>query len=75
MSTPVPTRRGLADTPIVRPSRAAPTPGYVRRWERRLRDAPFFLVERRKGKRWMYGSIALAAALWTYIYLFVQLRF
>ena len=43
-------------------------PGY-RLYERRLRDAPFFLVERRKGRSWMYGSIALAAALWSYVLL------
>lgn len=43
-------------------------PGY-RPYERRLRDASFFLVERRKGRSWMYGSIALAAALWTYVLL------
>jgi hypothetical protein len=41
-------------------------------FERRLRDTSFYLVERRKGKLWMYGSIALATSLWTYIYLFVR---
>jgi hypothetical protein len=46
----------------------------LRPHERRWRDASFFLVERRKGKTWMYGSIALAAALWGYIYLFVPYR-
>ena len=46
-------------------------PGF-RLFERRLRDTSFYLVERRKGKVWMYGSISLAAALWGYIYLFVR---
>ena len=43
-----------------------------RLYERRWRDASFILVERRKGKGWMYGSIALAAALWTYLLCFVK---
>jgi hypothetical protein len=31
--------------------------------ERRWHDAPIFLVERRQGKLWKYGSFALAVAL------------
>jgi hypothetical protein len=34
-----------------------------RRWERRYRDARFFLVERRKGDWWKYGSIVLSVVL------------
>jgi len=34
-----------------------------------LRDASFFLVERRKGKGWMYASIAIAALLWGWLFL------
>jgi hypothetical protein len=60
-------RAQRAPTPVEQP------PGY-RAHERRWRDASFFVVERRKGKAWMYGSIALAAALWAYIYLFVHFR-
>jgi hypothetical protein len=56
--------------PVVEPQHA---PGY-RPHERRWRDASFFLVERRKGRAWMYGSIAVAAALWAYIYFFVHFR-
>jgi len=43
-----------------------------RRHERRWRDASIVLVERRKGKAWMYGSITLAAALWSYLYVLVR---
>lgn len=46
-------------------------PGF-RLFERRWRDSSFYLVERRKGKVWMYGSMLLAASLWGYIYLFVR---
>ena len=48
-----------------------PPPGF-RKHERRWRDASFFLVERRRGRFYMYGSMGVAAALWTYIYLFVR---
>ena len=61
-------------TPVRVPAPAAPQklpPGF-RKHERRWRNASFVLVERRKGKRYMYGSIAIAAALWGYIYLFVR---
>jgi hypothetical protein len=34
-----------------------------RQHERRWRDAPFFIVERRKGPFWKYGSTAVAIAL------------
>lgn len=72
MPTPVSSKSSLehvqrAPTPIVR------QPGY-RKHERRWRNATFILVERRKGKRWMYGSIALAGGLWAYIYFFVHFR-
>ncbi|MGE5169711.1 MAG: hypothetical protein ACM3JC_04980 [Rudaea sp.] len=74
MATPTITKRSSVErvqhAPLTREQRA---PGY-RPHERRWRDAQFFLVERRRGKAWMYGSIALAAALWTYIYLFVHFR-
>jgi hypothetical protein len=72
MPPPATTRRTLAAPTITRPAKAPRTPGYVRRAERRWRSASFYLVERRKGKLWMYGSIALAIALWAYVYLFVQ---
>jgi hypothetical protein len=55
------------------PTLAKQQPGY-RAHERRWRDASFFLVERRKGKAWMYGSTVLAGALWTYIYFFVHFK-
>ena len=58
------------NTPGRRATDKAP-PG-VRTHERRWRDASFFLVERRRGKFYMYGSMGVAAALWTYIYLFVR---
>ena len=74
MPPPTTTRRTLEAPTITRPARAPRIPGYVRRAERRWRSAPFYLVERRKGKTWMYGSIALAVALWLYVYLFVQFR-
>jgi len=32
--------------------------------ERRWRDAGFFLIERRNGDLWKYGSILLGVALW-----------
>jgi hypothetical protein len=34
-----------------------------RRHERHIRNAPFFLVERRNGNLWKYGSIVLLT-LW-----------
>lgn len=37
--------------------------------ERRWRDASIFLVERRRGDLWKYGSIALCVALWAYVWL------
>jgi hypothetical protein len=65
-------------TPTRSPARVAapaaprkPPPGF-RKHERRWRDASFILVERRRGKLYMYGSIAVATALWSYIYLFVR---
>ena len=58
------------NTPGRRATDKAP-PGF-RTHERRWRDASFFLVERRRGKFYMYGSMGVAAALWTYIYLFVR---
>jgi hypothetical protein len=57
-------------TPQRRASDKLP-PGF-RKHERRWRDASFFLVERRRGRLYMYGSMGVAAALWTYIYLFVR---
>ena len=72
MANSVTTRRALAREASVPGGRAPRAPGYLRRCERRWRSASFFLVERRKGKLRMYGSIALAAALWAYVYLFVQ---
>jgi hypothetical protein len=36
-----------------------------RKHERRWRSAPFFIVERRNGDLWKYGSIALCIALLT----------
>ena len=63
------TRRPVRVAPPVPPEK--PPPGF-RKHERRWRDASFILVERRKGKLYMYGSIAFAAALWCYIYLFVR---
>ena len=47
-------------------------PAGFRLFERRWRNSSFYLVERRRGKLWMYGSMALAASLWGYIYLFVR---
>lgn len=74
MATSTVTKRASLEraqrAPVVAPQHA---PGY-RPHERRWRDASFFLVERRKGKAWMYGSIALAAALWAYIYFFAHFR-
>jgi hypothetical protein len=72
MASSFTTRRALARAPSVPHVGAQRAPGYLRRCERRWRSASFFLVERRKGKLWMYGSIALAAALWAYVYLFIQ---
>ena len=54
-----------------RPAPPKPPPGF-RKHERRWRNASFILVERRRGKLYMYGSIALAAGLWSYIYLFLR---
>jgi hypothetical protein len=76
---------GARDTDAARPlgrSTAAPAsfpdrrsaqrvvlaPG-TRPHERRWRDAPIILVERRKGSVWKYGSIALCAALWAQVWL------
>jgi hypothetical protein len=74
MATPTVTKRASLErvqrAPVVDVRQAA---GY-RPHERRWRNASFYLVERRKGKVWMYGSIALAAALWAYIYFFVHFR-
>ena len=36
--------------------------------ERRWRESPFVLVERRKGPRWKYGSIVICAVLWAYVW-------
>jgi hypothetical protein len=36
--------------------------------ERRWRESPFVLVERRKGPRWKYGSIVVCAALWAQVW-------
>jgi hypothetical protein len=44
---------------------AAGTRSHERRW----RDASIFLVERRKGALWKYGSIVLCAALWVKVWL------
>ena len=35
--------------------------------ERRWEDAEFFLVERRNGDLWKYGSILLCVALWSVV--------
>ena len=35
--------------------------------ERRWEDAEFFLVERRNGDLWKYGSILLCVALWAVV--------
>ena len=35
--------------------------------ERRREDAEFFLVERRNGDLWKYGSILLCVALWAVV--------
>jgi hypothetical protein len=48
--------------------RAVLAPG-ARPHERRWRDAPIILVERRKGPVWQYGSIALCVALWAQVWL------
>lgn len=40
--------------------------------ERRWRDSPFVFVERRKGPRWKYGSIALCAVLWAHVWWLFQ---
>jgi len=53
------------------PAVARPPAGF-RLFERRWRNSSFYLVERRNGKLWMYGSVVLAASLWGYIYLFVR---
>jgi hypothetical protein len=39
----------------------------LRQQERRWRNARFYFIERRKGRAWTLGSIALALALWTYL--------
>jgi hypothetical protein len=64
-------RHGTVTTKIVllRPSRPRVAGGKVqgterRRHERRFSDDLFFLVERRNGSLWKYGSIALCCALW-----------
>jgi hypothetical protein len=48
--------------------RAAEREGLIhrerRKHERRLSDDLFFLVERRNGDLWKYGSITLCVALW-----------
>lgn len=44
---------------------AAGTRSHERRW----RDASIFLVERRKGALWKYGSIVLCVALWVEVWL------
>jgi len=38
-----------------------------RKHERRWRDAGFFLLERRDGDVWRYGSIAVCVALWAIV--------
>jgi hypothetical protein len=75
---------GVRDADVARPSgrsTAAPASFFDRRsiervvppgtrpHERRWRDAPIILVERRKGPVWKYGSIALCAALWAQVWL------
>jgi len=44
-------------------------PAGTRPHERRWRNAPIILVERRKGEFWKYGSIALCLALWLQVWL------
>ena len=56
-------------TAALKPSRLCTTicKGQVverRKHERRVSDDLFFLVERRNGDLWKYGSITLCVALW-----------
>ena len=40
--------------------------------ERRRMDASFFVVERRRGFRWKYASIALCLVLWAKVWLLLR---
>jgi hypothetical protein len=42
--------------------------------ERRLRDASFFVIERRKGDLWKYGSIVLALGLFALVAWLIRVR-
>ena len=68
MASPTVTRRAATQGRTDKQWQVKPAPGF-RLYERRLRDASFFLVERRKGKGWMYASIAIAALLWGWLFL------
>jgi hypothetical protein len=46
----------------------APAQRAARRHERRWRHAPIILVERRRGRAYQYGSIAVCAALWAQVF-------
>ena len=56
-------------SPAVRQVLRAQLPPGTRPHERRWRDAPIILVERRKGPVWQYGSIAVCVALWCQVWL------
>jgi hypothetical protein len=68
-----PAPRFATSTPLRWEGRAnanpEPQPAGSRSHERRWRDAPIFLVERRKGDLWKYSSIALCVALWIEVWL------
>ena len=71
MTTTTTTKSSLAQPRALRPIVPERMAGF-RAHERRWRNASIILVERRKGKAWMYGSITLAAALWSYLYVLVR---
>lgn len=68
MASPTVTRRAATQGRTDKQWQVKPAPGF-RLYERRLRDASFFVVERRRGKVWMYASIAIAALLWGWLFL------
>ena len=68
MASPMPARRVLEPGQGERRG-VEKRPAGFRLAERRWRNASFFLIERRKGKSWMYATIVLAAVLWAWAFL------
>lgn len=74
MASPVPAQRPAIEPGQAERRAAKKLPAGFRLAERRWRDASFFLIERRKGKSWMYATIVLAAVLWVWALLLFHQR-